>query len=59
MDTGEKGPLLCGGGRKLATPLPIVTQKVESVPKELGALAKEISRQCQKSHLAPSYGLMR
>lgn len=56
LDTGEKGPLLCGG-RKLATP--IVTQKVESVPKELGAPAKEIFRQCQKSHLAFSFGLMR
>lgn len=39
LDPGEEGLVLCSG-RKLATP--IVTQKVASVPKELGALAKEI-----------------
>lgn len=45
LDTGEKGSLFCSG-RKLATHLPIVTQKVGNVPKDLGDLAKETSRQC-------------
>lgn len=43
FDTGEKGSLFCSG-RKIATLLPIVTQKVGNVPEDLGDLAKETSK---------------